>query len=222
MPFFPVTTAGIENLPIKGKPVVYVANHNSFLDIFALSYLEREEGTFLDKTVGLKYLAKSDIFLIPWVGWLMGLVGQISLDRNARKEGKDILCHARAKLQNGVSVVVFPEGTRSRTGQMAPYKVGAFKLAVEEGVSVIPITIKGTHELAGRPVDKTAGGALIGADEMSLGEGEVTVIVHPEISSAGESVETLMRKTRQVIQKELVAPQVCLMTEQGDIDVDLT
>ena len=98
-PFVPISTSGTEHLPSKGKAVVYVANHNSFLDIFALSYLERSEGNLLEKTVGLKYLAKSEIFLIPWVGWLMGLTGQISLDRHARKEGKDVLRHAREKIR---------------------------------------------------------------------------------------------------------------------------
>ena len=112
-----------------------------------------------------------------------------------------------------MSVVIFPEGTRSRTGEMGPFKVGAFKLAVEEGVSIVPITINGTFAIAGRPVDKTAGGALIRADEMSMNLGEVSVTVHPELTSEGQSINSLMVQTRQVIQAAMDVPQCSVISK---------
>jgi len=202
-PFFPVSTRGVEHLPPPGTAVIYVPNHNSFLDIFALSFLERPEGSFLERTVGLKYLAKGDIFLIPWVGWLMGLTGQIRLDRNARAEGRDVLGPAREKLRRGVSVVVFAEGTRSRTGGLGDFKAGAFKLAMEEGIPIVPITINGTFALAGKPKADSAGSTLIRADEMSLESGAVEVVVHPAIYPGGRAVEALASEARAAISQAL-------------------
>lgn len=198
-PFFNVATRGVEHLPPPGTPVIYVPNHSSFLDIFALSFLERPEGSFLERCLGLKYLAKSDIFAIPWVGWLMGLTGQIRLDRHARTEGRDVLGPAREKLRRGVSVVVFAEGTRSRNGSLGEFKVGAFKLASEEGISIVPVTINGTFALAGKPQADSAGSTLIRADEMSLEEGAVEVIVHAAIDPGGKTVAALSSEARSAI-----------------------
>lgn len=204
-PFFSVSTKGIENLPPPGVAVIYVANHSSFLDIFALSFLERPEGSFLERSLGLKYLAKGEIFSIPWVGWLMGLTGQIRLDRNARAEGRDVLGPAREKLRRGVSVVVFAEGTRSRTGRLGPFKMGAFKLASEEDVAIVPVTINGTFALAGgSPEADSAGSTLIRADEMSLQEGTVEVVVHPAIAPGGKAMDALADQARSAVAAALV------------------
>jgi len=203
--FFPVTATGLENIPPPQQPVVYVANHNSFLDIFALAWLSRPDSVgVLDQEVALKFLSKQQIFMIPWVGWLMSLTGQVKLDRKARTEGRDVLGDARAKLRAGASVVVFAEGTRSRTGQLGEFKIGAFKLAVEEGVPLVPVTIQGTFALTERP-QTALGTSIINTDEFSMGHGEVSVQVHPAISPQGRSIEELRGSTRAVIEKALAS-----------------
>lgn len=115
---------------------VVVANHQSFLDIFALSNLPRE----------MKWVAKRSLFRIPWVGWCFTMVGDIPVDRGEASSALDVLARARGYLERGMSVMMFPEGTRSRDGKLLPFKAGAFKLAVDAGVPVLPIAITGTAQ----------------------------------------------------------------------------
>ena len=127
---------------------------------------------------------------IPWVGWIfLGLTGQILLRRGDRKSGHDTLRAARGALHDGSSVVIFAEGTRSVDGRLGDFKIGAFKLAVEEGAAVVPITITGTRELTTR------------GSEFTLGEyREVGLTVHEPVHARdGEDAESLRRRVRAVI-----------------------
>jgi 1-acyl-sn-glycerol-3-phosphate acyltransferase len=121
--------------PGKGAYVV-VANHQSFLDIFLLSNLPRE----------MKWVAKKSLFKIPWIGWAFWLVGDIAVERGDAASALEVMAKARRYLENGMSVMLFPEGTRSRDGKMLPFKAGAFKLAIEAGVPVLPIAVSGTAQ----------------------------------------------------------------------------
>jgi len=121
--------------PGRGAYVV-VANHQSFLDIFLMCHLPRE----------MKWIAKRELFRIPWVGWSFYLSGDIPLDRGHTASALAVMARARRYLDRGMSVVIFPEGTRSPDGKLLPFKAGAFKLALEAGVPVLPIAISGTAQ----------------------------------------------------------------------------
>ena len=121
--------------PGRGAYVV-VANHQSFLDIFLLSNIPHE----------MKWVAKKELFRIPWVGWAFFLVGDIPVDRGDAASAVKLMAKARGYLQRGMSVMIFPEGTRSRDGKLLPFKAGAFKLAVDAGVPVLPIAVSGTAQ----------------------------------------------------------------------------
>jgi 1-acyl-sn-glycerol-3-phosphate acyltransferase len=119
--------------PGRGAYVV-VANHQSFLDIFVLCNIPHE----------MKWVAKRELFKIPLFGWGLSLAGDISLDRGDAASALKVMSKARRYLRNGMSVMIFPEGTRSEDGTLLPFKPGAFKLAVETGVPLLPIAVTGT------------------------------------------------------------------------------
>ncbi len=118
----------------EGGPYVVVANHQSMLDILLLSRLPRE----------MKWIAKASLFRVPWVGWMFTLAGDIPVRRGDAESGSGALRRARVYLDRGMSVMIFPEGTRSRTGALQPFKSGAFRLALEARVPVLPVAVSGT------------------------------------------------------------------------------
>jgi 1-acyl-sn-glycerol-3-phosphate acyltransferase len=126
---------GVEKLPWSG-PAVIVANHLSMLDILVLY------GTFRP----FKWVAKAELFKVPFVGWNMVLNDYVRIRRGERESAKRMLEHCRAHLSRGMPIILFPEGTRSRDGRMLPFKDGAFKLAAEAGVPLIPVAIQGSFE----------------------------------------------------------------------------
>jgi 1-acyl-sn-glycerol-3-phosphate acyltransferase len=119
--------------PGKG-PYVVVANHQSMLDILLLSHIPRE----------MKWIAKESLFKLPWVGWMLRMSGDIAVRRGDAESGGEALGRARAYLGRGMSVMIFPEGTRSAKGTLLPFKSGAFRLAIEAGVPILPIAVSGT------------------------------------------------------------------------------
>ncbi len=119
----------------EGKgPWVVVANHQSILDILMLSRLPRE----------MKWVAKEELFRIPWAGWMMRMSGDIPIRRGDPESGGEALATARTYLARGMSVMIFPEGTRSAKGTLLPFKSGAFRLALDAQVPVLPIAVHGT------------------------------------------------------------------------------
>ncbi len=120
----------------EGGPFVVVANHQSMLDILFLSRLPRE----------MKWVAKEELFRIPWMGWMFRMAGDIPIRRGDAESGGEALALAKAYLARGMNVMLFAEGTRSRTGALLPFKKGAFRLAVEARVPVLPIAVHGTAE----------------------------------------------------------------------------
>jgi 1-acyl-sn-glycerol-3-phosphate acyltransferase len=123
--------------PGAGGPYVVVANHQSFLDVFLISGIIPHE---------MKWVAKKELFKIPWVGWQFFLAGDIPHDRGDLTSAVEVMNRARRYLDRGMSVMMFPEGTRSIDGKLLPFKAGAFKLAVDAGVPVLPIAVSGTAQ----------------------------------------------------------------------------
>ena len=117
------------------RPYVVVSNHQSLADIPVLSCLRWE----------MKWIAKTELFKIPFVGWMMRLAGDIELERANPRSGAAALFKARDYLQKHCSVLVFPEGTRSRDGRVGAFSDGAFRLAIKEGLPVLPIAVEGTQ-----------------------------------------------------------------------------
>jgi 1-acyl-sn-glycerol-3-phosphate acyltransferase len=131
---FPPWRLRLEGRWPEGGPFVVVANHQSILDILLLSRVPRE----------MKWVAKESLFRTPWVGWMLRMSGDIPLRRGDAESGGAALARARTHLERGMSVMIFPEGTRSATGTLLPFKSGAFRLAIEAGVPVLPIAVHGT------------------------------------------------------------------------------
>lgn len=131
---FPPWRLSVEGTFPEGGPFVVVANHQSMLDVLLISKVPRE----------MKWIAKESLFKIPWVGWMFRVSGDIPVRRGESESGAEALGKAKRYLANGMSVMLFPEGTRSTKGKMLPFKSGAFRLAVEAGVPVLPIAVSGT------------------------------------------------------------------------------
>lgn len=132
-----VTVTGYSNID-PGRSYIYMSNHQSNFDIpVLLAYLDTQ----------FRYLAKAELFKIPIFGYAMKRAGYISIDRSNRKSAFESLKEAAKKIRNGASVLIFPEGTRSRDGNIRPFKKGGFALAVDSGVPVVPIVIHGTWSI---------------------------------------------------------------------------
>jgi 1-acyl-sn-glycerol-3-phosphate acyltransferase len=94
----------------------------------------------------MKWVAKEELFKIPWVGWMLRMSGDIAIRRGDAESGGEALARARRYLERGMNVMLFPEGTRSARGTLLPFKSGAFRLALEAGVPVLPIAVHGTAQ----------------------------------------------------------------------------
>jgi 1-acyl-sn-glycerol-3-phosphate acyltransferase len=116
------------------RPYVVVSNHESFADILLISHLPWE----------MKWLSKAELFKVPVLGWLMHLAGDIPVRRGQGRSAVEALQRCRTVLKRRVSVMIFPEGTRSPTADMLPFKDGAFRLAIDAGVPILPLAVSGT------------------------------------------------------------------------------
>jgi 1-acyl-sn-glycerol-3-phosphate acyltransferase len=115
-------------------PYVVVSNHESFADILLISHLPWE----------MKWLSKAELFRIPIMGWMMWLAGDIPVKRGFGPSAVEAMERCRKALRQRVSVMIFPEGTRSKTTELLPFKDGAFRLAIEAGVPILPLALSGT------------------------------------------------------------------------------
>lgn len=166
---YKVTNAHL--LPPPNTPVVYVANHASYIDIYSFAYLHRR----------IKYVSKAEIFRMPVVGWAMAMAGNVPLHRASRRGQMEAYRKMVGVLRSGLSLVVFPEGTRSATGRLRRFHAGAFRAAKSANVPVIPITIDGTRQMM--PAD-----ALVPLQYPWNG---IELVVHPAIESTDKTVEEL-------------------------------
>jgi len=132
-PYWKLDISGKENID-KGRTYIIIANHQSLADI-VLAYQTKMQ---------FKWVAKESLFRIPFVGWSMSLAKHIKLERGNFGSIKKVYREAAQWLRTGVSVLFFPEGTRSQTSEMGDFNNGAFKLAIKERVPILPILIEGT------------------------------------------------------------------------------
>ncbi len=162
------------------RPHVFVMNHQSSLDIVA---------AFMVLPVNLRFVAKHVLKYVPFLGWYMWATGMIFVHRGRRGASMGSLREAGGRVRDGANVLVFPEGTRSRDGQLLPFKKGAFVLASTAGVPIVPIAIEGS----GRCMP--AGGFRVrpGVIRVKLGE------PIPTTGPLKGEIEPLVRQTREAI-----------------------
>ena len=130
-----VRVHGAERLR-AGQSYVFLSTHQSWMDIpVMLGYLPSQ----------LRIAAKREVFLVPFLGWHMRRAGHIAINRGSTAESVASLQRAARLLGDGVSAFLFPEGTRTRDGSLQPLKKGGFRLALESGLAVVPVTIVGTR-----------------------------------------------------------------------------
>jgi 1-acyl-sn-glycerol-3-phosphate acyltransferase len=179
-PWWTFVIHGKENLPEEGQPVVYVANHQSQADIISVFLLSRQ----------FRWLAKASLFKIPFLGWAMTAAGYVPVNRGDRRSHVECMKKARDHLSKGTSMLFFPEGTRSKDGKLQDFKSGAFRLARDAKVPIIPITLQGADDLLPK-------GSLVPS------VATVQITVHPAIDSHAEDEIHLINATRIVIASAL-------------------
>lgn len=158
-----LTVVGSENID-PARSYVVVANHLSTLDIMVC---------FLAVPLPIRYLAKKELFRIPILAQGMRAVGIIEVDRAARSAiHAQVNRQSKELIEKGRSLIIYPEGTRPRSGALDPFKKGAFTMAIASQLPVLPITIHGTYE-AWRP------------DTLWVRGGEVTAIIDSPINTEG-------------------------------------
>lgn len=179
-----VKVTGLELLDPK-QTYVFASNHRSYLDTATLF-------VFTGRRIGL--LAKKELLKVPILGVAMGFVNVMAIDRTNRERAMVTMEAATTRIRSGVSFGVFVEGTRARPGELMPFKKGAFYMAMQAGVPVVPIAMKHSDVLMG----KGTGEARSGTIEM--------VIMAPVPTSGlstDQDVQNLIYKVRQEIAREL-------------------
>lgn len=169
----------------KGTSYIVVPNHQSLYDIFALyGYLGLD----------VKWVMKKELAKIPGLGFGSKKVGHIFLDRSNQRAAVKSLEEAKKRLVNGVSVVIFPEGTRSKTGKLLPFKRGAFKLAKDLELPLLPVTINGTRKI------------MPHSSSVNILPGKVSIQIHKPISAKDlkdSELPDIMEQVKKTIQSEL-------------------
>lgn len=132
--FWKISLEGRNKIPWK-RPVVLVSNHRSLIDILALYKIRRP----------FKWTSKSENFKLPFIGMVLSLTNSIKVSRESLRSGAQFLTRAEEEIKKGSSIMLFPEGTRSKTKQMRPFKEGAFILARKAGCGIIPIVHTGSE-----------------------------------------------------------------------------
>jgi 1-acyl-sn-glycerol-3-phosphate acyltransferase len=181
------------NIRVKGKELldpkqtyVFIANHRSYLDTAILfAYTGRRIGV----------LAKKELLKVPILGYGMGFVNVMAIDRSNRERALETTGAATARIRSGISFGVFAEGTRAKPGELLPFKKGAFYMAVDGGVPIAPVAIKGTDVLMG----KGTGQAKSGTVEM---------VILPPVPTQGlssdEDVKRLVERVHSMVARELI------------------
>jgi 1-acyl-sn-glycerol-3-phosphate acyltransferase len=152
---------GRENIP--PGVCIFVANHESLFDIPAM---------FMAVDRGLFYVAKKELAKVPFMGWYMWVVGMIFIDRGNKEKARASIAKAAKAIRNGKNVILYPEGTRTKTGVINQFKRGPFNLALESGVPIIPCRIIGAR-------------AILASGEWMIKPGTITVRIGTPVSPKG-------------------------------------
>jgi len=178
-----VRIQGLENMDPR-KSYILVSNHQSSFDIFSLlGYLPLQ----------FRWIAKAQLFRIPFMGWAMTRTGYISIERDSPKKAYRSMLRAAEVVRKGTSVIIFPEGTRSPDGRLQPFKKGVFLIALKSRAPILPITIQGTSQILRKGDWRTY-------------PGEVKIQIDPPIDTAAipnEKEMELSQRVRSTMMKNL-------------------
>jgi len=176
-----VKVEGLENIHGQG-PFIFMSNHQGSYDIFVLlGHLPFQ----------FKWLVKKELFSIPFLGWTMAAAGYISIDRRGTRETVEAMNQAARRIREGMSVVIFPEGSRSPDGSIQPFKKGGFTLAIKSRVPIIPMAIRGSREIMPK-------------DRLTASSGEIRVRIGDPIETEPYSLKdrsALMEKVGETISR---------------------
>ena len=150
-----------------GRPAVYVANHQSHFDIPVLA---------LAMPTDFRMIAKRELLHVPVFGWALWLAGFVFIDRGDRDRAIRSLDRTIRKFRRGTSVVVFPEGMRSPDGSLLPFKKGAFMMALQAGVPIVPVSLRG-------------GRAILPKGSLQVRPGRIEVVFGTPIETSEYEIE---------------------------------
>ena len=160
---------------------VFVANHQGAFDIFTIY-------GFLNHN--FKWLMKKSLRNIPLVGWACIAAGHVLVDRSSPSAVAKTMATARRRLTNGMSLVIFPEGSRSSDGRIKPFKRGAFKLAIDFDRPLVPVTIDGSYRVMRK-------------DSYGINPGKVTLTIHRPIDPKSDDMEKIIQNSFEAIKSAL-------------------
>ncbi|TSK07283.1 MAG: 1-acyl-sn-glycerol-3-phosphate acyltransferase [Geobacter sp.] len=175
-----VEVEGLEMVPTEG-PVIYMGNHQGNFDILALTRAIPRL---------FSWVAKEELFRVPVFGAAMRRAGYIPLDRSDGRKALKSMNQAAQRIASGASVVIFPEGTRTKDGALLPFKRGAFMLATRAGVPIVPFTINGSRAINPR-------------NRIELRPGTIRVSFGAPIEVAGVAEAELLERVRAAIAAKL-------------------
>lgn len=174
---------GNENVP-KDIPVVFISNHQSNFDIaLFMSYIDKPKG----------YIAKIEMNKIPILRTWMEYMNCVFMDRSNIRKSAEAIVEGVNIIKGGHSLVIFPEGTRSKSNNIGEFKAGSFKLATKSKAPIIPVTIKGSYK-------------LMEANNNKIKPAEVELFIHPMIETKNltkEEADALPEKVKSIIQSKL-------------------
>ena len=173
--------SGLDRLDTS-RPYIFIANHQSYVDIPVM--VQSLPG------FQLRWIAKKTLGYIPFFGWALMASRHILIDRADRAAAMASLSKAKKKLDAGISVMIFPEGTRGLEGRMGRFKRGAFLLAIKTKTPIVPVTISGSWR-------------ILGKKDWRLKSGEIEVFVHEPITVArlgGKDSEQLAERVRAIVE----------------------
>jgi 1-acyl-sn-glycerol-3-phosphate acyltransferase len=172
-----VEVTGLEHLD-PNQAYIFTPNHQSFIEVpLMVTYINRNPG----------YLAKKEVFRYPIFGYGIGLMGVVPVDRGNSPSAVESAKQATENLKHGKSYVVYPEGTRSQTGRLQPFKKGAFMMAIDAGVPIVPVSISGAT-------------AIMPKAQIKIYPETVRITLHKPIESKSvtkDDVALLMNATRE-------------------------
>lgn len=179
---------GADNID-RSQPYVVMVNHSSLLDIWAI---------YATLPLQIRWVMKQELRKVPIFGYACERMGHIYVKRGHSEQAKRSMRLAARRVAGGASVVFFPEGTRSLDGQLRPFKKGGFRLAIDAGVPILPVTVNGTSK-------------MLPADRYWASPGQIRVVVSEPISTRGFTLDDmgeLMERTRRSIESGRRDPDI--------------
>lgn len=169
------------------RPYVFMSNHVSHADSPALA---------LTIPHPLHWVFKKELGKIPVFGWVLRSGGQVMVDRSSPEKAREALAEAMAGLSGNNSILIYPEGTRSRDGHLQPFKKGGFRMAVSSGLPIVPVRVSGSRD-------------VVAADTLRVRPGTITVEILPPVETDGKQaadIPALMAQVRSAMLSGTTGP----------------